>query len=179
MDAARSLPFQICLTLKIEKMLLSRAYKIRSFTLLTLFFVTLIILGGCSASQYGQLKSNPDVTLSFQNHQFLPDHKYYYRGVFGSPSAIAGINQNYKLNLTMWSEIDLESDDFRILIDRISLQGMGNMVEPWGFTILDKNGKEVGIWYSAFSAATVEIKDNGQIVQLSPSAQVAIGNQLR
>ena len=160
-------------------MILSRAYKSRAFTLITLFFVIPVILGGCSASQYGQLKSNPDVTRSFQSHQLLPGHKYYYRGVFSSPFAIAGINQNYKLNLKMWVEIDLESDDFRILIDRVSLQGMGSTIEPWGFTILDKNGNEVGIWYSAYSAATVEIKDNGQIVQLSPSGLVAIGNQSR
>ncbi len=79
----------------------------------------------------------------------------------------------------MWVEIDPESDDFRILIDRVSLQGMGSTVEPWGFTILDKNGNDVGIWYSALRAAAVDIDDNGQIIQLAPIGQVAIGNQPR
>jgi hypothetical protein len=144
-------------------MILSRAYICRAFILIALFFVTLVTLGGCSTAQYGQLKSNPDVTQSFKNYQFLPGHKYYYRGVSSRPTAIAGINQNYKLNLMMWVEIDPESDDFRILIDRVSLQGMGSTVEPWGFTILDKNGNDVGIWYSALRAAAVDIDDNGQI----------------
>jgi hypothetical protein len=158
-------------------MILSKAYICRAFTLITVFFVTLVTLGGCSTAQYGQLKSNPDVTRSFKAYQFLPDHKYYYRGVSSRPIAIAGINKSYKLNLKLWVEIDPESDDFRILIDRVSFQGMGRTVEPWGFTILDKNGNVVGIWYSALRAAAVEIEDDGQIVQLNPMGQVAIGNQ--
>ncbi len=158
-------------------MILSRAYICRAFTLITLFFVTLLTLGGCSTSNYGQLKSNPDVTRSFQGYQILPGHKYYYRGVYTRPTVIVGIRQNYILNLKLWVAIDPESDDFRILIDRVSLQGMGRTVEPWGFTILDKAGNDVGVWYSALRAAAVEIGANGQITMLAPMGQVAIGNQ--
>ena len=158
-------------------MIISRACIGRPFTLLALLFVILVILAGCSATQFGQLKSNPDVTRSFKAYQFLPGHTYYYRGVSSNPTAIAGINQNYRLNLKLWVEIESGSDNFRILIDRVSFQGMGRTVEPWGFTILDKNGNEVGVWYSALRAAAVEIEDNGQIVQLAPIGQVAIGNQ--
>ncbi|MGB5746710.1 MAG: hypothetical protein WBM69_07005 [Desulfobacterales bacterium] len=97
--------------------------------------------------------------------------------MYSKPTVIVGIRQNYKLNLKLWVEIDPESDDFRILIDRVSLQGMGRTVEPWGFTILDKSGNDVGVWYSALRAAAVEIDDNGQITMLAPMGQVAIGNQ--
>ena len=158
-------------------MILPKSYACRVFTVITLFSITLLTLGGCSTSNYGQLKSNPDVTRSFQGYQILPGHKFYYRGAYSKPTAIVGINQNYKLNLKLWVAIDPESDDFRILIDRVSLQGMGRTVEPWGFTILDKAGNDVGVWYSALRYAAVMINENRQIVNLQPSRTVAIGDQ--
>jgi hypothetical protein len=137
----------------------------------------LITLSGCSASKHGKLTSNKDVAQAFQGYQILPNHKYYYRGVYSKPTVIVGINQNYKLNLQLWVAIDRESKDLRILIDRVNFQGMGNPVQPWGFTILDRDGKEVGVWYSALRAAAVEIEENGQIVKLFPMGLAAVGDQ--
>ena len=65
------------------------------------------------------------------------------------------------------------------MIDRISLQGTGSTTQPWGFTILDRSGNDVGVWYSAISAAAVEIDEKGRIVNLSPLRTVTIGNQRR
>ena len=79
----------------------------------------------------------------------------------------------------MWQQIDAESEDFRRLIDIVSLQGAGNNIQPWGFDILDKDGNYVGVWYSAIRAAAVEVNENRQIVNLQPSGTLAIGDQLR
>ena len=132
---------------------------------------------GCSASKYGKLTPEKDVKQAFESYQILPDHKYYFRGVYSRPTVIVGINQNYTMNLKMWVPIDAESKDFKILIDRVSLQGMGNQIEPWGLIILDQEGNKVGIWYSALRAAAVEVNENRQIVKLYPITQVAIGEQ--
>ena len=136
-----------------------------------------ISLGGCSMSGYGRLRSNKEVAQSFETYQILPNHKYYYRGTYSRPFAIVGINENYTLNSKLWVRIDPESEDFRSLIDKIALQGTGSTVAPWGFFILDHTGNDVGVWYSAIRAATVEINENGQIVNLSPLRTVAIGDQ--
>jgi hypothetical protein len=77
----------------------------------------------------------------------------------------------------MWVQINPESEDFRIIIDRVSLQGMGRTYEPWGFRILDAAGNDVGVWYSAISTAAVQINENRQITNLQPSRTVAIGDQ--
>lgn len=42
--------------------------------------------------------------------------------------------------------------------------------------ILNHEGNDVGVWYSALPAVAVEIRENGQRVQLSPIRQVAIVN---
>ena len=137
----------------------------------------LTAISGCTMSNYGKLKSTPEVKQSFETYQILPNHKYYFRGVKSRPTVIVGINENYELNLKLWVQIDPESEDFRRLIDIVSLQGGGTTTQPWGFRILDSAGNDVGVWYSAIRAAAVEINENGQIVNLSPLRTVAIGDQ--
>jgi len=158
-------------------MVLSILNKRRFFTALTLFSMVLTALSGCTMSNYGKLKSTPEVKQSFETYQILPNHKYYYRGVKSRPTVIVGINENYELNLKMWVQIDPESEDFRMIIDWVSLQGMGGAYEPWGFRILDAAGNDVGVWYSALSNAAVQINENRQITNLAPSRTVAIGDQ--
>jgi hypothetical protein len=128
-------------------------------------------------SNYGMLKPNLEVKQSFETYQILPNHKYYYRGVSSKPTVIVGINENYELNLKLWVQIDTESDNFRRLIDIVSLQGMGSTIQPWGFSILDNSGNYVGAWYSAIRQAVVDINENRQIVNLQPFRRVAIGDQ--
>jgi len=132
---------------------------------------------GCSSANYGKLKSDSEIARIFEAYQVLPDHKYYFRGTFNSPLAVAGIDQDYELNSRLWTEVNPQSEDFRTLIRNISFQGTGSIVQPWGFIILDKAGNRVGVWYSAIRAARVEINENGQIVDLAPLPAVSIGNQ--
>ncbi len=149
----------------------------RLFTTVILIGSMLITFCGCSLSNYGQLKSNPAVTQAFKNYKISPDTKYYYWGTFGQPVAIVGINSNYTLNSRVWVPIDANSKDFRTLINKVSLQGSGGTTHPWGFTILDHAGNDVGVWYSAIRAAAVDIDENGQIVNLSPIRTATIGDQ--
>lgn len=142
-----------------------------------LLSIILMPLGGCSNGKYGRLTSNKETTGIFESYKILPEHKYYYWGTYGKPIILVGINEKYELNSKMWVEIDPNSKDLRRVIDIISLQGQGAAVNPWGFRILDPSGADVGVWYSAIRAASVQINENNQIVQLAPMATVAIGNQ--
>ncbi|MGD2100471.1 MAG: hypothetical protein PVG35_23090 [Desulfobacterales bacterium] len=144
-----------------------------------LSFLVVAFLIGCTASNYGRLNSDTQVTRAFQDYQVLPDHTYYYRGPQSRPFVIAGIYNDFVLDSPLWVEIDPKSKDFRTLIDRVSLQGMGSNVQPWGFTIIDGSGREVGVWYSAIRAAAVAVNANGRIVNLSPIGTVTRGDQGR
>jgi hypothetical protein len=158
-------------------MIIAKSKKKCLFTAIILLSMILIAFIACSTSNYGKLKSNPEVTQAFESYQILPNHKYYYRGSFDSPLAIVGINENYELNSKLWVEIDPQSKNFRSLIDRVSVQGMGRTIQPWGFMILDHGGNDVGVWYSAIRQAAVEINENNQIVILSPIPTASIGVQ--
>ena len=144
---------------------------------IVLLLTILVLLTGCTAGNYGRLKSDPAVTQKFENYQVLPNHKYYYRGTFNSPIAIVGINTKFQLNLSLWVPIDPESDNFRTIIDRVSLITSGSTASAWGFKIYDQSGNEVGVWYSASRGASVKVDENNQIVMLSPMPTVARGHQ--
>jgi cold shock CspA family protein len=160
-------------------MIISRINLNKLLPAIILFSTVLVVVNGCSMSNYGKLKSNQEVTSAFEAYQILPDHIYYYRGTFSRPLVIAGIHKNFKLESKLWVRIDPKAEDFHKLIDRVSLQGSGNTAQAWGFTILDKAGNDVGVWYSAIRAAAVEIDETGQIVNLSPMRTVTRGNQGR
>jgi hypothetical protein len=144
-----------------------------------LFSAFFFALSGCSSSNYGTLKSQPEVTRGFETYQILPGHKYYYRGTHSRPIVIVGIKDRYVLDSKLWVPIDPQSPDFRALIDKVSLQGQGNAIAPWGFVILDPAGNDVGVWYSAIRAAAVEINETGQITKLLPIGFVTKGDQPR
>jgi hypothetical protein len=160
-------------------MIKSKMNKIKIVPGILLISVLLLAFSGCSMANYGKLKSEPEVTQAFEAYRILPDHKYYYWGTASRPVAIAGINENHELNSRFWLPIEPKSKDFRTMIDRVSLQGSGSTTQPWGFTILDKSGNDVGVWYSAIRAAAVEIEEGGRIVNLSPIRAVTRGNQTR
>jgi len=140
-------------------------------------FMILTVLSGCVAGNYGRLQSNPEVARAFKEYQILPDHKYYYRGTFSAPIAIVGINSKYQLNLSLWVPIDTNSNNFRTLIDRVSILTDFSIAQAWGFTILDQVGNDVGVWYSPSRGATVKVDANNQIVMLSPMPTAAKGDQ--
>ncbi len=137
-----------------------------------------LALSGCSTSNYGRsesygrLESDREIKRSFESYQVLPNHKYYFRDVSSSPIVIIGIEETYELILKMWTPVDTESDDYRKMIDIISLNAEGNTSEPWGFRILDNKGNYVGVWYSARQATAVGINDKRQIVYFGPSIVV-------
>jgi len=148
----------------------------RFFSAIVVCFIALATFGGCSLANYGRLKSDPAVTRTFENYEAMPGYKYYYRGTFSRPFVIIGIKENFELDSKLWVAVDPQSKDFRTVIERISLQGAGGTVQPWGLTIFDASGRDIGVWYSALNNAAVEVNGN-KIVNLSPVGTVAIGNQ--
>ena len=151
----------------------------RKYLLSNILLMVLVAVSACTGAKYGRLTSNPAVKQSFESYEVLPNHKYYYRGATSKPTVIVGINEYYEMNLKLWVPLDPESKNFRILISRVSLQGIGTTIEPWGYKILDNAGNEAGVWYSAIRNAAVAINEDRQIVKLQPGTMVAVGDQNR
>ena len=142
-------------------------------------FIIVFALGSCTTGNFGRLQSDREIMQAFKDLKVLPDHKYYYRGTFSLPTVIVGIHKDYTLNLTLWTAVDPQSDDFKTLVDRVGLQSQlgGSTVQPWGSQILDHAGNYVGIWYSALRTAAVQINENNEIVNLSPTGIITRTNE--
>ena len=158
---------------------MSSLTKLRIPIVLISSLIILAVLGSCSTGSFGRLQSDQEITQAFKTLKVLPNHKYYYRGTFSLPTVIVGINENFTLNLKLWTEIDPQSKDFATLVERVSLQGMSaaSTVQPWGFKIIDHGGNTVGIWYSALRTAAVQVNENNEIVNLAPTGIITRGNQ--
>ena len=75
-------------------------------SVLTIFFANLIVLAGC-AEYYGRLQRSEEVDKIFITYRVLPDHNYYYIGPDGRPDAIMGIQSDYTLETTQWTQLPL------------------------------------------------------------------------
>ncbi len=158
-------------------MVLPLQFKNRAWAVAGVLLLISISLCACSTSNYGKIESRTSVTNSFQSNEILPNHKYYFAGVRSQPTVIVGINQNYELMDRMWTQIDPESNDFSVIIDRVLIRQSDFRFQAWGFVILDPEGNEVGVWYSTYRTAAVRINENGQITKLHPMGHRAIGDQ--
>ena len=146
---------------------------------LIISMIIAIVIGGCKTGNFGRLQSDPEATRAFETLKVLPDHTYYFRGTASSPRVIAGIHEDFTLNSNLWTQIDTQSDEFRRLVRIVSLQGMGTgeAVQPWGFNILTHDGRYVGIWYSVWRSASVEVGENNEIITLAPTGNITRGRQ--
>ena len=64
-----------------------------------------------------------------------------------------------------------------VFVERITLNPYKLTAAVEKFSILDKDGDYVGVWYSAIRAAAVDIDRSGRIVKLAPIRTATIGDQ--
>ncbi|MDI6687942.1 MAG: hypothetical protein QME06_06955 [Desulfobacterales bacterium] len=121
---------------------------------------------GCTAN-YGSLRGSRDVTHVFETYKILVDYRYYYSGADTEPDAIIGIDRHYQLSSKLWKEVALTSTQLKNWIDRMN-QTYDFPVSPFGSSILDAAGKQIGIWYSVWDTTIVKMEKDNQIVVHTP-----------
>lgn len=115
--------------------------------------------------KYGKLQRDRDANHTFQTSKVLPNHKYYISGQGDIPYAIIGIDKKYKLRPGIWNEVQLTTPLLRSWISKMdNIYGY----PPYGSTILDDEGNQIGIWYSSKQWTTVIIEENDEIAILAP-----------
>jgi len=121
---------------------------------------------GCTAN-YGGLRGSREVTNVFEAYKILPDYRYYYSGAETEPDAIIGIDRRYQLSSKLWKEVALTSTQLKNWIDRMN-QAYDFPVSPFGSSILDTAGKQIGIWYSVWNTTIVKMEKDNQVVVHTP-----------
>ncbi|MGD8343045.1 MAG: hypothetical protein PVI38_09675 [Desulfobacterales bacterium] len=128
--------------------------------------VDLELPGGISL-KYGKLERSSEITKLFETHQILPDHQYYYSGWGAVPYAIIAIDNQYKLRKGLWNEVEATVPMLRNWVREMD---MIYGFPPYGFRILDHNGRQLGVWYSSKQWTTIIIEEENKIAVLAPEA---------
>lgn len=115
---------------------------------------------------YGIVNRNADLPARFVAGQVPADYKYYFNGRENSPYAIIGIRPEYEFVARFWTPIEPNTEAFKKMA-----RG------AWTTTIYDKpvagvmvspEGKEIGLWYSYYPWATIEMKGANGVAVYSP-----------
>ncbi len=124
---------------------------------------------GCSG-KYGRLQRNRDVDQVFKTYRVLPGHRYYYTGPEGRPDAIMGIQNEYTLETTQWTQFKASVETLKKWVDSINFHHSTDVrYYPYGFFILDPAGTRLGIWYSIWNWTTVIVKEDKRIQVFPPA----------
>ena len=141
---------------------------IRTIFLSVLCLLSASALFGCSEN-YGRLQRSREADQIFTSYQVLPDHQYYFTGPEGRPDAIMGIQNDYILETTQWTQFDASEVILKKWVDTINFHyNTSARFWPYGFVILDPEGSRLGIWYSIWDWTTVLRKDDNRIQVFPP-----------
>ena len=138
-----------------------------------MLIVLLIIFIGCAGNS-GRLSRDDEANKLFNSYQILPDHRYYYSGPDGRPDSIMGIQRDYTLETSMWTEFDLSDGTLKKGINWINFHHQTNARRyPYGFDIIGPDGKRIGIWYSIWDWTTVLVEADKRVKIFPPAMEEA------
>ena len=138
----------------------------------TFVFMLAIVFSGCSGN-YGRLDLSLEVEKTFENAEVLSDHKYYYSGGETRPRAILAIHNSYKLRTSRWKEVDLKSEELKKWILQMRDFLVGYSFRTYGSRVLDPEGNQVGMWYSAWNRTPVKMLGGNEVAVYAPMVGAA------
>ncbi len=123
-----------------------------------LFFITAMLLAGCSMANYGGLKHSRDVSQAFETFHVYENHHYYYLNQENDPYAVVALQSRYTLSGGMWTEFDPQSKMLEKIVELVKGFPV-NYSYPYGSYLLDGQGNQVGYWYSSLRMVGITVNN--------------------
>ncbi len=137
-------------------------------TVVAIAISTLLPIVGSNAmakpAGFGSIVPNSDITTAFDKDQADSNLSYYYSGSSDNPDVIIGLSASYTLDSTLWQKVPPERLNSLI-------QGMQELASEesdslFGFSILDDQGTQIGVWYSPLETPTFVKLEDGKAVDI-------------
>jgi hypothetical protein len=141
-----------------------------SLSFIIMFFLV-FSFWGCAGFLKGYGAINPDrsVTKAFETFQINPNYNYYYTGSDVYPIALIGLDKKFKIEPDLWKKLEPVPKDFKDMISQMQSRALSMGQIQHGFSILDDQGRPIGVWYSILIATTsLTVKDDGTVVIYQP-----------
>jgi hypothetical protein len=115
-----------------------------------LWAAALIALACCTA-EIGRVRNSPEVARDFEDLRVNPNYRYWFLNQENAPYGVAGLERGYRIEGYLWRELDPNSPTFRKVVGLVADFPWVNSTTS-GFSILDPQGRTIGVWYSSLQA---------------------------
>jgi hypothetical protein len=141
----------------------------RSPGILSVFLLIPLFMVGCTAGQYGQLQRDSHVTQMFNSGSVPNSYRFYTIGRSDLPYAIIGIAPDYHLVLDDWDPVEPNTRAFARKVRAIWIPQTWDRLESGqGARILDRQGNQIGIWYSMYPHTVIKVLTDHRVEIFSP-----------
>jgi hypothetical protein len=113
----------------------------------------MLVFSACQFENTGSVRKSPEVAQAFETQQLqaFPTYRYYFLNQENNPFGVAGLESGYWMQGPDWKECDPGSPTFRKVVGLVqSFPAKGSRTE--GYYIMDRQGRQIGVWYSSLSA---------------------------
>ena len=126
--------------------------------------------GGGFFGNHGELKADKQITENFENYTLKSDHNYFLaESEEKEPTAILALHKDYKLGNTMlWDELD--SKNLEGLVQGMKNSASENAIPIRGANVLDKDGNDIGDWYSTTTETVIKLKNGKTFTIYAPTS---------
>jgi hypothetical protein len=133
------------------------------FYLLLMASLTTIACAGRLFGTYGLINPSDEATLAFENYSVNPTYRYYISGSDVYPNALIGLSRDYHLDPeTLWKEVEMTPKVMKEIVDHMKARASQLMQSPRGFSLVEDQGRMIGVWYSMITARTfLQMKKDG------------------
>jgi hypothetical protein len=124
-----------------------------------------LMAGACQFENTGSIKKSPEVAQVFETLQLqaLAGYRFYFLNQENNPFGVAGLPGPYWMQGLDWKEVNPDSPTFSKVVGLVqSFPARASRTE--GYTIMDRQGRQIGVWYSSLSAGITVNPDSKQVM---------------
>jgi hypothetical protein len=145
-----------------------RSLKYCLVLLATLSFAGCAGMGG-NMRGYGSFEQSREITQAFEAYEVNPELNYYISGSDVYPNAIMGLNKQYKLDEPLWKEVYMTPQKLQDMVQQMRKKSDELDLYLLGWSMRDKTGREIGVWYSVlFATTSIKAEEGNKVVVYRP-----------
>ncbi|MCU0559177.1 MAG: hypothetical protein MUD16_03180 [Desulfobacterales bacterium] len=131
--------------------------------LIGLLGLIVLAASGCQFETAGSVQKSADVARAFEALDVHPGYRYYVLNQENEPYGVAGLGEGFWIRDPAWREVAPGSPTFEKVVGLVkSFPAPGGYTE--GFTILDPQRRQIGVWYSSLGAGITVDPDTKQVM---------------
>ena len=137
----------------------------------------MILFYACAAfmANFGRNQRSSEARDKFESFQVVPNYDYYYIGSNVRPDAVIAVDKSYTVtSVGIWTKVVTDRKEIKFLVETMQ----NNLsYPPYGYTMLDPKGKQIGLYYSRWDPWPVKMEGENMVWIYPPDKNESIGSK--